>query len=74
MRKDFENLDWSYLHEASIDQCWEIIKTKIHECMNGNIPKVNYSKDNRLKPVRMAVKIKKSIKKKKYILYKKFLN
>ena len=74
MRKDFENLDWSYLHEASINQCWEIVKTRIHKSMNGYVQKVKYSKDNRLKPVRMAVKIKKSIKKKKYILYKKFLN
>ena len=72
MRKDFENFAWSYSHEASINQCCEIIKT-IHESMNGNIPKVKYSKDNRLTPVWMTGKIKKSIKK-KYTLYKKFLN
>ena len=71
MRKDFENFDWSYLHEASINQCWEIIKPRIHESMNENIPKVKYRKDKRLKPVWMTGKIKKSIKK-KYNLYNKF--
>ena len=73
MRKHFENFDWSYLHEASIYQCWEIIKTRIHESMNGNIPKVKCNKDNRLIAVWMTGKIKKSMKK-KYNLYNKFLN
>ena len=58
MRTDFVNFGWSYLHEASINQCWGIITTKIYESVNGNIPKVKYSKDNRLKPVWMTGKIK----------------
>ena len=62
MRKDFENFNWSYLHEASINQCWEIIKTRILESMNGNIQKVKCGQDNRLKPVWMTGKMKKSIK------------
>ena len=73
MRKAFKNFDWSYLHEASINQCWKIMKTRICESMNGNVPQVKYSKDNRLKPVWMTGKIKKSTKK-KHSLYKKFLS
>ena len=38
MRKAFKNFDWSYLHEASIKQCWKIMKTRICESMNGNVP------------------------------------
>ena len=73
MTKEFENSDWSYLHEASINQGWEIVQTRIHKSLNGNIQKVEISKNNRLKPVWMAGKIKKSIKK-KCNLYKKFVN
>ena len=57
MRNDFENFDWSSLHEASIIQCWEIIKTRLYESMNRNIPTLKNSEDNRLKPAWMTGKV-----------------
>ena len=59
--------------DTSTNQCWQVIKERIHDSMNTNIPTVKCNQNNRSKPVWMAGKVRKSVKR-KYNLYKRFLN
>ena len=65
--------DWSCILDTSINQCWQIIKERIHHSMNKNIPTVKCNQNNGSKPVCMTGKFRKSVKR-KYSLYKRFLN
>ena len=62
MRTEFDEFDWSCILDTSINQCWEIIKERIHDSMNKNIPTVNCNQNNRSKPVWVTGKVRKSVK------------
>ena len=38
MRTEFEEFDWSCILDTSINQCWQIIKERIHDvmCLKGH--------------------------------------
>ena len=59
--------------DTSTNQCWQVIKERIHDSMNTNNPTVKCNQNNRSKPVWMTGKVRKSVKR-KYNLYKRFLN
>ena len=52
--------DWSCILDTSINQCWQIIKERIHHSMNKNIPTVKCNQNNGSKPVCMTGKLRKS--------------
>ena len=59
--------------DTSTNQCWQVIKERIHDSMNTNIPTVKCNQNNGSKPVCMTGKLRKRVKR-KYSLYKRFLN
>ena len=60
LRTEFEDFDWSCILDTSINQCWQIIKERIHHSMNKNIPTVKCNQNNGSKPVCMTGKLRKS--------------
>jgi hypothetical protein len=73
MQRDMQEVDWSVLLDLNVEQCWDSLKGKIHCTMEKNIPKSKVKLKDRQKPKWMSRKALKIIKK-KYNLYKRFLN
>ena len=73
MMTEFYEFYLSCILDTSINQCLQIIKERIHDSMNKNIPTDKCNQNNRSKPVWMTGQIRKSVKR-KYNLYKRFLN
>ena len=74
MRKDFANLDWKciYGEEVDVENCWIMVKDKLLECIENNIPKKKVRANNQKNMQWMNRNIRKSVKK-KYNLYKRYL-
>ena len=73
MRQMLKQTDWSQMLDSSVEQCWNLIKNKIHESMRECIPTKNINKPQRTTPRWMNRIIKRNVKK-KYNLYNKYLN
>jgi len=73
MRTEFDEFDWSCILDTSINKHWQIIKERIHDSMNKNIPTDKCNQNNRSKPVWITGIVRKSVKR-KYNLYMRFLN
>ena len=72
MREDLSSVDWTALTSHDTDKCWETIKQVILTSMNKHIPKVKAKMEQKVNSKWMTNNVLKSVKK-KYNLYKKFL-
>ena len=73
MRMNLRDLDWNVMLNGDVDQCWNVIKGELQEAMRVCIPKVKKRINTNMTPRWMTNKIKRVVKK-KYNLYKKYLN
>jgi len=72
MREKINNFDFSALEDQSVEEMWSTVSNLVRDSMEECIPKVQSGNGRRLQPSWMNFKVKKSVKK-KYNLYKKYL-
>ena len=73
MRMNLRDFDWNVMLNGDVDQCWNVIKGELQEAMRVCIPKVKKRINKNMTPRWRTNKIKRVVKK-KYNLYKKYLN
>ena len=71
-RRLIKETDWAVLHKLNVEECWNLIYSKLDEGMEKFVPKVDI-KSRRKSPPWMNPFVKKSIKK-KHKLFKKLFN
>ena len=72
MREEMGSINWLFLNESNVNDCWNAIKEQLLSCMDKYIPKVKKG-GRQAKPLWMNNKTMKAIKK-KYAFYKRYLN
>ena len=71
-RRLIKETDWTVLHKLNVEECWNLIYSKLDEGMEKFVPKVDI-KSRKKSPPWMNPFVKKSIKK-KHKLFKKLFN
>ena len=71
-RRLIKETDWAVLHKLNVEECWNLIYSKLDEGMEKFVPKVDI-KSRKKSPPWMNPFVKKSIKK-KHKLFKKLFN
>ena len=72
MRQELSKIQWSEVEGGTVNEYWSYLKTSILDSMEKHIPKIQIKSNKSTKPLWMTGSVKKSVKK-KYNLYKKFL-
>ena len=72
MRSHLDSINWNYLENVGVEECWNDIKDRIVDSMEKFIPKIKTGKTKHIRPCWMNNKLLRKIKK-KYHSYKRFL-